>query len=671
MSDTLINETSTIAEIVQHAQEKWEALTGISSNRTSFKLGDLDAVSMARNLEEANKLDPEGTTAYFLLECFLRYHLEQKTFTAATIMKDYAATSAYLKQAEELFSIVQSDRAHELASAFRARVMAGIAHYGADRDDVIEMVNDPDALPFLRRDALHSLHNLKPYQFLSGEHDTGPAQVIEHVYQTWDINHLLRSLRDMPVNGIAVVLIRDPSNPERSYFAYTMRNGGNVIVFTDKTKPAYPGQEDTSRSRGANRAFVARAWSNHFPYQLIKTTTDENGDLHFTKETAPVASGLDVVPLMKIKDLPAGQIIWITMMLSLISDKFWRNKWQAEALSYTGDMVRNKTLLVTDESGANLPVAKGYQPIALEDIKIEDISKERLDDQFDQKSRGINNWLEQRYKHLAPAAVYNQWFKDASTALVLVHSKSTQEALVGMDPSFSAPAVSDDILTIKDIDKIHHWKLPAHYKLKTFSPTDFGTSEELNKDRLWIARYNLSEYVQKSANEEFYERKKEVADWYFKAVKKNLPELLTIIGRHRNEYADKKAPWHTRMINVHPVDSKEWEYTYSYGNNLSDYSVLKRGYECVLTEAIASFRALLNPDTSEDLALLAGCKVSELPDVLQHWSKKRDNSGNHLLNRLDPMDYNVEDPWLKLQFDVNIYLSKRGMTQVEKRARVI
>ena len=295
MSDATTNDgKSTTAEIVVEALDQWVALTGVTQDQTNFRMGDMDVYSMNEVMKKAMELDPEGTTTYLLLECFLRDYLERKSFTAAQIMKDYEATSTYLQKAELLFSVVQSERALELASQFRARVTDGVRHYKADRVDVIEMINDADVLPFLRRDALHSLESLKPYQFLRGPASTGPAQVIEHIYQAWNINDLLIALRDMPVSGIAVVLLRDPAHPDRSYFTFAMRNGENVILFTDKNKPAYPGQEDVLAgrgSRGTGRSYMSRAWSNHFPYQIIKTDFNEKGDVFFKPETTPVAAG--------------------------------------------------------------------------------------------------------------------------------------------------------------------------------------------------------------------------------------------------------------------------------------------------------------------------------------------------------------------------------------------
>lgn len=670
MSDaTTLDETSTTAEIVAEALDQWVALTGVKQDQTSFRMGDMDVYSMNEVMKEAMVLDPEGTTTYLLLECFLRDYLERKSFTAAQIMKDYNATSAYLQKAELLFSVVQSDRALELASQFRARVTEGVRHYKADRDDVIEMINDADILPFLRRDALHSLESLQPYQFLRGTSGTGPAQVIEHVYQAWNINDLLVALRDMPVSGIAVVLIRDPANPDRSYFSFAMRNGENVILFTDKNKPAYPGQEDVLASRGSRgtgRAYVSRAWANHFPYQIIKTGFNEKGDVYFKDETTPVAAGKSVVPLMKLSDLPPSQAIWLTMMLSLISEKFWKQSWQAEALSYTGEMVRNKALLVTDGRGANLPMAKDYAPIALDEVKVDDITRAALDAQLERPTQGVNAWMEDRYRDTVTHEVVNQWFTAHGTQLMLPREPS-DGSMPRRRGDEITKQIAPGIIAVETNNSLPHWEQPTGYKLQTFSGTDFGTEEEIRADRMWIARHNFAKQVQKAADEEHKQRAGEVAKWYNEALWKNLPYLLQQVAEFSLKQKAGTVVRGEQFIRFAPIKDREWNYDYRTDNPLGEGVWGGGKWRCVLTEAVSTYRAMFMPRTAQDLALLCGCEIEGLPDVLQHWSKEKDYVGNHLLNRLDPMDTLVKNPWKSFGAEVNLFLSKRGLAQIEKR----
>jgi hypothetical protein len=651
----------TSQEIVQNALEKWHELTKTQSH-SNFSTGNFELNNINESLNESYTLDPTGTTTILMLEFFLRKHLEQKTFTVASMMQNYDKVTKYLSQAQSLFSILQSDDATEISAHFKARVLAGVTHYDANTNEVTALIDDANAMPFLRRDALNSLNSLKSYQFLSGDYSAQPAQIIEHVYQTWDINELLASLRDMPVSGIAVVLIRDPIHTERSYFAFAMRNGGNVTLLTDKSKPVYPGQEDNLRSRGQGRSFETRTWQNHFPYQLIKTSTDERGDIVFDKETSLVMEGKSLVPLMKIKSLPAHQVVWLTMMLSLISDKFWKKEWKSDTLSYTGAMIEKKNLLVTDTEGQNLPATQTYTPIALDEVTLCDISLDKVQDQFEFVPTGKNQWLEDRYGPSVTKDILNRWAGDSDTSYILPRTltddnPNKQNLLKGEEISKGLYLVS----TSKGGRSAH---MPG-YGLKTFNPSDFGTQEELEKDRIWISRYNLSQHIQKSADDEYIKRKAEIQKWYFSKLEDNLPNLLkrcAIVAHKQSKGEDHEDS----LLTFDTVDSAEFLYSFTNDNRFGGYNLACTKATCFLTDTLASYRGVFFPKTAQDIATLCNINVEDLPDVLQHWERDTPTRGNGILDRLDPVDDRVKDPWKKFPLIVNIYLSKRSLSRLQK-----
>ncbi|MCP5904876.1 hypothetical protein NL378_29335, partial [Klebsiella pneumoniae] len=60
-------------------------------------------------------------------------------------------------------------------------------------------------------------------------------------------------------------------------------------------------------------------------------------------------------------------------------------------------------------------------------------------------------------------------------------------------------------------------------------------------------------------------------------------------------------------------------------------------------------------------------EVEEMPIYLQHWNPGDDAYvGNHILQRIDPLEWRLDNPWDQLSFHVSIYLSKRGLAQVRK-----
>ena len=100
------------------------------------------------------------------------------------------------------------------------------------------------------------------------------------------------------------------------------------------------------------------------------------------------------------------------------------------------------------------------------------------------------------------------------------------------------------------------------------------------------------------------------------------------------------------------------------GDSGSDY-----GATCVITDASPTYVVAVAPQTARDIARLAGCGVDDLPEEIRQWAKDRTHRGNHLLDRLDPMDWAIDDPWSKESFALRIYLSKRGLSRLEGMAK--
>ena len=87
---------------------------------------------------------------------------------------------------------------------------------------------------------------------------------------------------------------------------------------------------------------------------------------------------------------------------------------------------------------------------------------------------------------------------------------------------------------------------------------------------------------------------------------------------------------------------------------------------CHLNGTVASYWVGIYPANPPELALVAGCSVDELPDVLQHWNLLETYTGNQILQRIDPMIWKAHNPWLKLKLSILIPLSKRAVAQIGK-----
>ncbi len=674
--------------IVDAALPRWHDLTGVHPDQTRFTLGDMDVRDMNDAIEKALNLEESGETACFLLECFLRLYLEDKSFTVASILKDYTKLQGYLERAHELFSLLQSDAATYHLAAFREQVREGLRLYGADTEAAMEVVDHPNALSFLRRDALHSMRSLTPYQFLAGEFsaDTRP-KLLPHVYQAFSINALLPALRDMPVSGIVLVLVRDPAHADRSFFGFGMRNGDNVVFFTDKTRPAFPGQEDVRRSRGNARDLARRVWSNHFPYQMLHPQWTDKGEMWFEPETLPALHDRDLVPTMPISALEPNQAVWLTMVLALLAERFWQHRWQAPQLAYTGVMITDETVLV-ERQGVQLPVAKGYQPLGMRDLALPDVSRHIMSEQVSVRpSRtakrnqgisggaytfeivsGVNQWLEDRYAHTVDPAILNLWAEDDDAVTLLPEPKQA-----GGKRGTALVAAGPVTLSRREIESSAFWNRPKGYRLQTASAAMFGTREELEKDRVFIGRYNLAMHIQREADTEYEARKAEIAAWYKDRVQTNVITLAAqaalCMPAERRARAGALG-----VVHVHDVNDRDHSQWLTFpAISLGAYRQERGGFhECYYNGTRATWRALFSPKTAAELAGIAGLRsTDDLPDVLRHWQKDKDYVGNSILQRLDPVETRVHDPWMRANFRVALFLSKRAMNKLVKSPYVV
>lgn len=66
-----------------------------------------------------------------------------------------------------------------------------------------------------------------------------------------------------------------------------------------------------------------------------------------------------------------------------------------------------------------------------------------------------------------------------------------------------------------------------------------------------------------------------------------------------------------------------------------------------------------------DIPRITGVAYEDLPVFLKHYNMKGYN-GNSLLDRLDPVDENVKNPWDKLNLNVIVPMSKRTFHRLRK-----
>ncbi|USN14770.1 hypothetical protein DOMOVOI_02960 [Brevundimonas phage vB_BpoS-Domovoi] len=671
------------------AIELWGKLTGVKVGADgevkAHTIGDWNVRDAYHGLREALKLDPTEITATLMFKVYVMDWLKSATTNMQDLLDNPDKIGAQVTTAKKLLAIIDRDEIVEARDAFIERLREGLAHYGAaDREDVKALLAKPDVVAILRRDALRSLQNLRVDQFLDGQGEDPQVKpvYVESIRQYWNINSFLGAMTATP-SGVCLAMIRDPFIYD-TFFAFAIRNGANLFVLTDVPEHAHP--LASKMARRPDKAMNARISRNWYPYELLNVDWDEEGRLIFaaSEETGVAVYDEDGVKTKKIGEIGAPETIWLTMMLDLIVQKFWKQGFKAPQLSYTGEMIRPENEMALLARAAHLPTTN-VKTLGLSSLTVADIGPDAAHDEkaLGKKGGDHNAWLERRYAPALSDAPLNllghagDVFKitPADGQAVKVAEKDKERAL--------NPFFKHDIAAARKVATIEPMRLTA-----------FGTAEQLDADRKFLARATYAKQVQVLADAEYERRKDEVLAWFQAKVTANRARLLEVaalgevwVGRAGGEgfsaYATAHGAEHrvgegalrqtySRFLMTYDISipSKNLDYgdlvSRHAGFSLGSYENYGRGEVCAVNEAKATYTAIFSPHTAADIAWLCGVAVQDLPDVLQHHDVKADHAGNHLLNRIDPVSWMVRNPWLKLDFRVKAPLSKSGRKALEK-----
>lgn len=647
----------------------WQELTGIDPEATSMKISDWKLKETFEELQEAIELDPTQVTAILLLAHFVDSYLDARSVTHRELIEDFEGVKARLAKPAALKALLARSEVQSARLDYVQAIEEAVRSYEAqEAPGMPELMAAPHELAVLRRDALRSMARLSSHQFLRGQAEPEGVRPVYNrvVHQVWNIQSALAAITRMP-SGVSLVLVRHP-DAFQSYFCFVVRNGANLYVVTDVPDNAHPLQGEMRRR--PDRDLQRRALRNWFPYGLLDLEYNEESQQLYVKQASErrdlVPFQNVALPLTPIAELEAEVMVWVTMMFDLLVERFWHQGWQAPELSYTAEMIRQNPLLDVAAS-ANLPAVTAYEPVALAPITHADIHSSRVTEQQVGKSYDQPNaWLEERYGAQVPEAAFN------------VLGTPERQLFLTMDGAIEEP----------EAGKLKHmtsWDVEAFKKVRTelavLDATSFGSRQKLDDDRTFLARANYARHIHRLARVEFRAREKEVSQWYRERVMANMPTLLQWAANlecwvddglrgNFSGYEGDVGPQTKNSRNfIWRVDMKNAGYRMA---GSAVMSTLKDGHWlCVVNKTKASLYVTFSPATAADLALLAGCAVEELPDVLQHWSRLRPYRGNSILNRIDPLVWAVTDPWLKLDLRVALPLSKRAIAAIDKGPLVI
>lgn len=649
---------------------KWVKLTGVDPKETSFTIGGREISSYEirntyREFNEAQELDPSGLTAAMLLRAFVDWYTENVAFTAKELIEKPIESDAKIQEMRDLIAAVDSPEILGPTSSFMQWVRTASEHYKIkDKEGLDNLLEDRFDMAFLRRDAIKAIEKLRAYQFSFGRQSDKPMKFYEKILQFWSVNSLLRGMMYLPASCVILSLIRD-AEAQFSYFVIAIRNGANLTVLTDKQKWTHPEQKHMTRRK--DRIFEERAFQYWFPYQLLKYEL-KNKDVKIPKQEGLVRYNQEAVNLADVRDMGPHQIVWMMILLGLIEEKYHKEFKALPSKAFTGEMVVDKdalerhttALAVTDRR--KLEVPRYTASMVTTDRMIEEKQWERAPTRH-------HEWMEKRYES-----------KIEGKKLLFVGDASLPKL----------PVISAGEERIRP-----SWEKEPHVKLKAVDPTEFGTQEEIVRDAQWGARYNKAKLIEQEAIREFKEKREEVVEWWRERVMARTEILASamMVGEFKGStHQHSREPGWGRCFEVDEFECNILQLKYRPEGLLDcddgwwrkrerDGRVvigeffeqeIKRGWRrsryirhflCCKRFVKACVYGYFTVNTARSIAAVAGCLLEELPIFLQNYRQLDPYGGNSILDRLDPMDWAIKDPWRELKLGVSIWMCKRAFNE--------
>ena len=663
-------------QILNDAIPRWAKLTGtkLGTNKHTFTIGSdsefqsYDLTKYVEDLNESRTIDMAGTTAILLLRGLFEAYVEEKSVKLHTLLYAPSSIDGSIGKLREFHELITRPACDEAVTAFKETLRAAAVHYGYDLGKLKKHLEDERALGQLRLAASRSLGKLAVHQFAQGPRGEKPLQYNREIFEFSSINSFIYALRRQMVSGITMAVIRastDEDSVYKAYFVLGLRNVETITVLTDFEEGEHPEYHNVTRR--PDRRLDERARQHWFPYRLLAEDPVKHKQLK--DKTAIVKIDAKATPIEEITNLEPSEFIWLTLLFDLAAAKFDRDDYKTEELSYTGEMVVTPHALV--ETTSALVALGQYKPLILPKLTVTTATPELAGNRA---PLGHNAWLEDRYRDRVPEVLLDV----VGRRRALEAGKEAAKLLPGGVKGGSLPEIRQQPGVIGWGSDLRLVELAP----MALDPTSFGTRETIEKNRAWYARQNLIKGVQRLATAEFAAKYKMIVAWYRARIERNMAFIWKAVAT--GELIAPVTEWMSREDHGFPSKDKlRWkERNILSQKQAPKYNPLYRGRKsiewggwdydknynvCALDPPTrATVFTSISPDNPRALALLMGIPEKKLPWPLQHWTTREPYTGNSILDRIDPQDSRLDDPWRHLDLSLAITLSKRAYNGLRK-----
>jgi len=661
------------------ALELWEKMTGSKVDARSFT-GTASTARASRRIQQALELDDDTSLTLIIRHLLDDYAAETTfSFSLAEILNGVENDfETIFEPARELKAFLDSGDIRGAQEAFFDECCMALAFYreqpsvsfeGAAR----EMIERRSGLIAL--DAVRDLQKLTKLTMFDGEPEANPNPKVNHLIFAFEsIEELIEHGAQIPTGfSLCAILSEHISD---SYFALVIRNGGHVTIVSDKGNYTHPLQQSRMRSRN-DRYNLERIENSRFPYDLLNIAWSDNGR---RAEVGPGGQGLmesdtGFRVLASLKDLDDWDLLWFHFFIQQCQQRYFVEGVR-EPVMATGSMIR-LTHRWAGEDRFPVPVSQTFDLEVRSSADLSTKFMRTMEPEWEDHANP-NLWMEERFSDQVP-----------DEALYIPPSAfEHSEDLVRLSIENGQASVSK--VDIKGMDWFQRNRINDTVNICPVDPHSLDTQDRVIRDAHFMARHNQSVVIKHLVKADYEARKKDMIEWFNKAVTANLPNFLDdLLSLNHEAFCINSAEFRAHVDSLTKRGGGAFR-DLNTRTGASHRSVMAT-YEPTAKQKIYSrevralcpdiplhldlidfdesfYRCYLNPDDSAqiflrlsistvaDIMKLTGLSLAEIPPEL-HSRGIRVYVGNSILDRLDPLAI-LDNPWddLPLHFCLPVNL---------------
>lgn len=526
-----------------------------------------------------------------------------------------------------------------------------------------------ESLPIrLVMNASDSFDGFKKVQMAVGEHSSELPRYSKYIFTFTSTEQMAQQMFKLP-NGFCMCLIVN-KNPSDSFFVIAVKNGGNLTLMTDEPKYSNPMQASAMAARN-DRYNEERHIKSLFPYDMLNIIWGDNGRKAILSSSSSLATIDDSLKVLgTVDNLRIDQLLWFAKIVELSYEKYFVNQ-AIEPKMALIDPRQVNHLWLDDKSVQRTDIVSANVEHSLVQKKSAKLTRDVLNSHYPRLAKHSfpSKWLEERYADKVDDGV-----------LYLPQGTLAEETplLLGGDGCH---------IEKRDISHIP-WYSSEYDNLSRVSlvempSTSLMTVPESQATNDFIARYNQSKVIEQMAIAEYEQEKGNITQWFYKAVKKNLPNIIDdlICTNHEAfsiaaEYSDGLkyglAGEGAVVRQVHVANKKAGthctapEHVLEMITTLNLYDKRSWSTRCYLSKAEdPEFRFYLNVGNAYDISKITGVPVNKLPPQLQNYKLTSRNRPSLISGIVDPLD-TVGNPWDSLDLYFTLPISKAAVNERRK-----